>query len=51
MDLLPKEHKQFQDEAYWTKFFNDKKTSQGFEWYATYEELEYYLKLTLKDKE
>lgn len=51
MDLLPKDHKEFQKQEYWTKFFSDKKTQQGFEWYASYEELEYYLKHTLKDKE
>lgn len=51
MDLLPKDHKEFQKQEYWTKFFSDNKTKQGFEWYATYEELEYYLKHTLKDKE
>jgi ubiquinone/menaquinone biosynthesis C-methylase UbiE len=48
MDLLPKNHKQFQDQSYWTKFFADGQTKQGFEWYATYEELEYYLKQTIK---
>ncbi len=51
MDLLPKDHKQFQQEDYWNRFFQDKQTKQGFEWYATYEELEYYLKQAIKDKE
>ena len=51
MDLLPKDHKQFQEEGYWNKFFQDKKTKQGFEWYATFAELDYYLKQTIKDKE
>ncbi len=51
MDLLPKDHKQFQDETYWSKFFQDKKTKQGFEWYATMAELDYYFKQTIKDKE
>ncbi len=51
MDLLPKNHKQFQEEGYWNKFFQDKQTKQGFEWYASYEELEYYLKQSIKDKE
>lgn len=51
MDLLPKDHKKFQDQEFWAKFFQDKKTEQGFEWYATYEDLEYLLKMTLKDKE
>jgi Methyltransferase domain len=51
MDLLPKNHKQFQEEGYWARFFQDKQTKQGFEWYASYEELEYYLKHAIKDKE
>lgn len=51
MELLPREHKQFQDESYWAKFFADKKTQQGFEWYASFEELEHNLKMTLKDKD
>lgn len=51
MDLLPKNHKQFQEESYWSTFFQDKQTRQGFEWYASYEELEYYLKQSIKDKE
>lgn len=49
MDLLPKDHKQFQEEGYWNNFFQDKKTKQGFEWYASYAEIEYYLKLSVKD--
>lgn len=51
MDLLPKDHKQFQQEQYWNNFFQNSQTKQGFEWYATYEELEYYLKSTLKSAE
>ena len=51
MDLLPKNHKQFQEEGYWSKFFQDKQTKQGFEWYATFEEIDYYLKQSIKDKE
>jgi len=51
MDLLPKDHKQFQEQDYWAKFFSDNKTQQGFEWYASYEEIEYYLKQAIKDKE
>lgn len=51
MDLLPKEHKQFQQEDYWNQFFKDSQAKQGFEWYATYEELDYYFKLLIKSKD
>lgn len=51
MDLLPKNHKQFQEEEFWSTFFQNKKGKQGFEWYATYEELENCLKTTIKNRQ
>jgi len=48
MEILPRDSKQFQDEDYWRSFFKDAQTKQGFEWYATYEELAPYLKSAIK---
>lgn len=49
MNILPSNHKDFQDSAYWTKFFQSKDIQFGFEWYASYENLESYLKKSIKN--
>lgn len=32
-------------------FFKESQASQGFEWYANYEELDYFFKLLIKNPE
>ena len=51
MDLLPADHKELQSEAYWKKFFEFDKFKDGFEWYASFEDLQYYLTQFIKNKE
>jgi ubiquinone/menaquinone biosynthesis C-methylase UbiE len=51
MDLLPKNHKQFQSPEYWNAFFKDTQAKSGFEWYADYEELKPHLTKLIKKPE
>ena len=37
MNLLPRDHGQFRDNAYWDRFFQ--KRTKAFEWYGEYGEL------------
>jgi hypothetical protein len=38
MNLLPKDHKQFQQKEYWDSFFK-RRGKAAFEWYGEYNEL------------
>lgn len=51
MDLLPKDHSQFKEESYWRKVYEHQDSDNGFEWYASYSELEFYLKHAFKNPE
>ena len=51
MDLLPADHKELQSQEYWKKFFEFDKFKDGFEWYASFEDLQYYLAQFIKSKE
>lgn len=49
MDLLPADHKELQSQEYWKKFFEFDKFKDGFEWYASFEDLQYYLTQFIKE--
>ena len=49
MDFLPKDQKDLNQASYWKKFFEFDRFKEGFEWYASFEDLSYYLKQVIKD--
>lgn len=48
MDFLPADQKDLQTAEYWKKFFENEKFKDGFEWYASFEDLTPYLKNHIK---
>ena len=50
MDFLPKDQRDLQLESYWKSFFEFDRFKEGFEWYASFEDLAPYLKLFIKDQ-
>lgn len=44
MDFLPKDQKDLQTKDYWKSFFQFDRFKEGFEWYASFEDLKVYLK-------
>ena len=51
MDFLPADQRQLQDKSYWKQFFEFERFKQGFEWYASFEDLQNYLKMHIKPNE
>ena len=49
MDFLPKDQKDLKERSYWKKFFEFDRFAEGFEWYASFEDLQYYLKQHVQD--
>ena len=50
MDFLPKDQKDLQLSSYWKQFFEFDRFKEGFEWYASFEDLIPYLRLFITDK-
>ena len=50
MDFLPSDQRQLQDASYWKKFFEFDRFKEGFEWYASFEDLKVYLRDHVKVK-
>lgn len=50
MDFLPADQKDLQLSSYWKKFFEFDRFKDGFEWYASFEDLQQYLSLYIKEK-
>ena len=44
LDFLPKDQKDLKEASYWKKFFEFDRFKDGFEWYASFEDLTVYLK-------
>jgi hypothetical protein len=51
MDFLPKDQRQLQDKSYWKEFFEYDRFKEGFEWYASFEDLQTYLKQHIKEQD
>lgn len=49
MDFLPADQKDLQTADYWKKFFEFDRFKEGFEWYASFEDLVPYLKQHIKE--
>ena len=43
MDFLPTDQKDLKLASYWKKFFEFDRFKEGFEWYASFEDLQPYL--------
>jgi ubiquinone/menaquinone biosynthesis C-methylase UbiE len=50
MDFLPADQKDLQLSSYWKKFFEFDRFKDGFEWYASFEDLQKYLSLYIKER-
>lgn len=50
MDFLPANQRDLQEASYWKKFFEFDRFKEGFEWYASFEDLKVYLKQHIKVK-
>ena len=48
---MPADQKDLAKSSYWKKFFEFERFKEGFEWYASFEDLQEYLKQHIKDKE
>ena len=51
MDFLPKDQKDLQLSSYWKQFFEFDRFKEGFEWYASFEDLRPYMGLFINEKE
>jgi len=51
MDFLPTDQKDLAKSSYWKKFFEFDRFKEGFEWYASFEDLRAYLLQHVKDKQ
>jgi SAM-dependent methyltransferase len=51
MDFLPADQKDLQTSEYWKKFFEFDRFKDGFEWYASFEDLMPYIQQFIKTKE
>ena len=49
MDFLPKDQKDLKEKSYWKHFFEQDRFAEGFEWYASFEDLMHYLKQHVKE--
>lgn len=49
--FLPKDQKDLKEASYWKKFFEFDRFKDGFEWYASFEDLTSYLKQHIKEAE
>jgi ubiquinone/menaquinone biosynthesis C-methylase UbiE len=50
IDFLPADSKDLQTSEYWKKFFEFDRFKDGFEWYASFEDLTPYLTQFIKEK-
>ena len=51
MDFLPADQKDLQLSSYWKNFFEADRFKDGFEWYASFEDLTSYLRQYINEKE
>ena len=51
IDFLPKDQNDLQTAEYWKKFFEQDRFKEGFEWYASFNDLKQYLLTYIKESE
>lgn len=51
MNFLPQDQKDLQEKSYWKKFFEFDRFKEGFEWYASFEDLKQYLLTQISQRE
>ena len=50
MDFLPADQRDLQEASYWKRFFEFDRFKEGFEWYASFEDLQPYMQGHFKAK-